>query len=150
MYRSIQWLWLITKYSDLNVRVSESGRPEDIIEAMSSMQLLVDLAQTLKESRNIENSDHNSDPYRFWRILNFDSCFVGQDVAEAHGLTSQALRSAQIAETAARSGAPGAPVEKSPPPSGAPGALHVSLQELYELKTLRVKLFEAMGVPWST
>jgi len=74
-----------------------------------------------------------------------------QDVAEAHGLTSQALRSAQIADSALRSAAPERPErsersERSGPvsgASGAPGALHVSLQELYELKTLRVKIYEA-------
>ena len=74
-----------------------------------------------------------------------------QDVAEAHGLTSQALRSAQIADSALRSAAPERPErpersersERSGPVSGAPGALHVSLQELYELKTLRVKIYEA-------
>ena len=67
-----------------------------------------------------------------------------QDVAEAHGLTSQALRSAQIADSALRSAAPERPERsESGPVGGAPGALHVSLQELYELKTLRVKIYEA-------
>jgi hypothetical protein len=74
-----------------------------------------------------------------------------QDVAEAHGLTSQALRSAQIADSALRSAAPERPErsersERSGPvsgASGAPGAWHVSLQELYELKTLLVKIYEA-------
>lgn len=77
-----------------------------------------------------------------------------QDVAEAHGLTSQALRSAQIADSALRSAAPERPErpersersERSGPvsgASGAPEALHVSLQELYELKTQLVKIYEA-------
>ena len=73
-------------------------------------------------------------------VLSFDT----QDVAEAHGLTSQALRSAQIADSAdsaLRSG--GERGTERGPPRSAPGALHVSLQELYELKTLRVKIYEA-------
>jgi hypothetical protein len=74
-----------------------------------------------------------------------------QDVAEAHGLTSQALRSAQIADSALRSAAPERPErsersERSGPvsgASGAPGALHVSLQELFALTPLRVRISEA-------
>ena len=81
---------------------------------------------------------------------------MSQDVAEAHGLTSQALRSAQIADSAdsaLRNGERGERGTERGPPR-APGALHVSLQELYELKTLRVKIHEARiqchaGSTWS-